>query len=67
MWSVATFSEFQKNADINPNWRQVGSLRIAETNERVEEFKLMEKVAKEAKLEIGFISGLNCVIGVTKR
>jgi len=41
---------------VNPNWRQVGSLRLADTPERVEEFKLMEKVAKEAGLEMGFIS-----------
>jgi glycine/D-amino acid oxidase-like deaminating enzyme len=56
MWSVATFNKFQKNEEVNPNWRQVGSLRLAETPERVEEFKVMENVCKKAGLEMGFIS-----------
>jgi glycine/D-amino acid oxidase-like deaminating enzyme len=59
MWSVATFNELQKNEEVNPNWRQVGSLRLAETPERVEEFKLMEKVCQKAGLDMGFITGLS--------
>eukprot|EP01119_Soliformovum_irregulare_P015858 TRINITY_DN4529_c0_g1_i1.p1 TRINITY_DN4529_c0_g1~~TRINITY_DN4529_c0_g1_i1.p1 ORF type:complete len:447 (-),score=137.15 TRINITY_DN4529_c0_g1_i1:213-1553(-) len=56
MWSVETFSKFQEEDAVNPNWRQVGSLRIAETDERVEEFKRMDKVCKQAGLKMEFIS-----------
>eukprot|EP00455_Lapot_gusevi_P025557 TRINITY_DN2694_c0_g2_i2.p1 TRINITY_DN2694_c0_g2~~TRINITY_DN2694_c0_g2_i2.p1 ORF type:complete len:447 (-),score=93.17 TRINITY_DN2694_c0_g2_i2:248-1588(-) len=52
MWSVATFSELQKNPEINPNWRQVGSIRIAETDERVEEFKRLKASCDAAGLHV---------------
>jgi len=58
MWSVQTFSNFQKNEQSNPAWRQVGSLRIALTDERVEEFKQLKAVADGAGLEVEFID--NC-------
>jgi len=55
MWSVQTFSELQNDERANPAWRQVGSLRIALTDERVDEFKQMKTVADEAGLEVDFI------------
>jgi glycine/D-amino acid oxidase-like deaminating enzyme len=55
MWSVETFSELQRDEKANPGWRQVGSLRIALCEERVEEFKRMKAVADEAGLEADFI------------
>ena len=38
MDSVATFSRLQQQGGATPNWRQVGSLRIALSDARVEEF-----------------------------
>ena len=55
MWSVATFSDLQKDEKVTPGWRQVGSLRIALCQERVNEFKHMKSVADEAGLECDFI------------
>jgi glycine/D-amino acid oxidase-like deaminating enzyme len=55
MWSVATFSELQRDDQVNPGWRQVGSLRIALCKERVAEFEHIKSVADEAGLEAEFI------------
>ena len=55
MWSVRTFSEMQKNPEVNPGWRQVGSMRIALTDARVKEFQALKAVADEAGLEVDFI------------
>jgi glycine/D-amino acid oxidase-like deaminating enzyme len=55
MWSVETFSQLQADDEANPAWRQVGSLRVATTAERVEEFRQMKRVADEAGLEADFI------------
>eukprot|EP01089_Gocevia_fonbrunei_P002335 TRINITY_DN12313_c0_g1_i1.p1 TRINITY_DN12313_c0_g1~~TRINITY_DN12313_c0_g1_i1.p1 ORF type:complete len:442 (-),score=87.34 TRINITY_DN12313_c0_g1_i1:49-1374(-) len=56
MWSVKTFEELQKNETFNPSWRPVGSLRVANTLQRVEEFKKMKKVCDEAGLPVHLIS-----------
>ena len=55
MWSVATFSELQQDDRANPGWRQVGSLRVALCDERVDEFSRMKAIAEEAGLEVQFI------------
>ena len=55
MWSVETFSRLQQDELANPGWRQVGSLRIALCDERVEEFRGMKQVADQAGLETEFI------------
>ena len=55
MWSVATFSQLQQDDRANPGWRQVGSLRVALCDERVEEFNRMKAIAEEAGLEVQFI------------
>ena len=55
MWSVETFSEMQKDERANPGWRQVGSLRVALTDARVEEFKQLKAVCDEAGLAVEFI------------
>jgi glycine/D-amino acid oxidase-like deaminating enzyme len=55
MWSVATFSELERDEQVTPGWRQVGSLRIALCEERVEEFKRMKAVADDAGLDAEFI------------
>ena len=56
MWSVKTFSEMEAEPKAKPGWRQVGSLRVALTDERVAEFEQMKTVANEADLETEFIS-----------
>ena len=38
MWSVEAFSKLQRGETANPAWRQVGSLRVALCDERVEEY-----------------------------
>ena len=55
MWSVKTFSELQQDEQAKPSWRQVGSLRVALTPERVAEFRHMKAVADESGLEVDFI------------
>ncbi len=56
MWSVKTFSEMEAEAEAKPGWRQVGSLRIAMTDERVAEFEHMKLIADEAGLQTEFIN-----------
>jgi glycine/D-amino acid oxidase-like deaminating enzyme len=51
MWSVATFSRLEREAEVKPGWRQTGSLRIAQTAARAEEFRRTRAVAAEAGLE----------------
>ena len=55
MWSVNTFTTLEQDEHSRPGWRQVGSLRIALNEERVEEFKRMKQVADLAGLETIFL------------
>ena len=55
MWSVKTFSDLEAGDGARPGWRQVGSLRLALCDERVEEFRRMQAVADEAGLETRFL------------
>lgn len=52
MWSVATFARLERESEMKPSWRQTGSLRLAQADERVAEFRHMMMVAKEAGLEV---------------
>src|SRR5207248_304277 len=56
MHSVATFRELQQDPDVRPDWREVGSLRIALNDRRAEEFRELEAVCGKAGLEAGLIS-----------
>jgi len=56
MWSVKTFSDLQKDTKTNPTWRQVGSLRVALNDARVEEFERMKAIADRAGLETEYIT-----------
>ena len=51
MWSVRTFSALQDEPECNPSWRQVGSLRVAQSGERVAEFRQLLAVAAKAGLD----------------
>ena len=55
MWSAETFERLQADSPESPAWRQVGSLRVAHRDERIEELKGLKAVADEAGLETEFI------------
>ena len=55
MWSAETFERLQADSPESPAWRQVGSLRVAHCDERIEELKSLKAVADEAGLETDFI------------
>jgi glycine/D-amino acid oxidase-like deaminating enzyme len=55
MHSVATFRELQKDAEVRPNWHEVGSLRIALSPGRAEEFRQLHVVVAAAGLETALI------------
>src|SRR5690349_18387766 len=55
MHSVATFRELQRDPKVQPEWHEVGSLRIALTEKRVEELRQLKAVADQAKLETELI------------
>lgn len=56
MWSVETFSRLEQDPEVRPNWRQVGSLRIAQTPERVAEFQRLVAVAERAGLHVELLT-----------
>ena len=55
MHSVATFRELQKDPVAPPDWHEVGSLRIALSAKRAEEFQRLKQAADEAGLEAALI------------
>ncbi|MEE3052321.1 MAG: FAD-dependent oxidoreductase, partial [Planctomycetota bacterium] len=55
MWSAKTFERLQADSPESPAWRQVGSLRVAHCDERIDELKNLKNVADEAGLETEFI------------
>ena len=55
MHSVATFRELQRDSKVQPEWHEVGSLRIALTEKRVQEIHQLKAVADQAKLEAELI------------
>ena len=55
MHSVATFRELQKDPDAKPDWHEVGSLRIALSERRAEEFRRLKQTADAAGLETALI------------
>jgi glycine/D-amino acid oxidase-like deaminating enzyme len=55
MHSVATFRELQQDPAVQPDWHEVGSLRIALSDRRAEEFRGLQKVAQAAGLETELI------------
>ena len=55
MWSAETFERLQADSPESPAWRQVGSLRVAHCDGRIDELKNLKAVADEAGLETEFI------------
>src|SRR5207247_8090773 len=55
MHSVAPFRELQADPDAKPDWHEGGSLRIALSAQRAEEFGRLKKAADAAGLETAFL------------
>jgi len=55
MQSVATFREMQQDPEVRPDWHEVGSIRIALSERRVEEFRRLKQAADGAGLETAFL------------
>src|SRR5215212_1794281 len=58
MHSVATFRELQRDPKVQPEWHEVGSIRIALTARRAEEFRELKRVADQAGLETELIDAI---------
>jgi glycine/D-amino acid oxidase-like deaminating enzyme len=55
MASAATYSRIEQETGYPADWRQTGSIRIAMTEERVQEFGMMAGVAAAAGLDVEFL------------
>jgi glycine/D-amino acid oxidase-like deaminating enzyme len=55
MHSVATFRKLQRDPKVQPDWHETGSLRLALSEKRVEEFRQLKAVADQAGLETAMI------------
>jgi glycine/D-amino acid oxidase-like deaminating enzyme len=55
MHSVATFRELQRDPKVQPEWHEVGSIRIALTEKRAAELEQLKMIADQAKLETELI------------
>src|SRR5215831_9909231 len=55
MHSVATFRKLQQDPEVKPDWHEVGSLRIALSEKRAEEFRRLKHAADEARLDAALI------------
>ena len=50
MHSVANFRELERDPEVKPGWREVGSLRIALSERRAQELHALKSVADKAQL-----------------
>ena len=55
MASAAMYSTIEQETGYTADWRQTGSIRIAMTGERVQEFRTMAGVAVSAGLDVEFL------------
>ena len=55
-WSVDVFDHLQAKAKIKPEWNQVGSLRVALTEEKASEFEELRRIAINAGVNTEWIS-----------
>ena len=54
MHSVSVFRELQKS-EVQPDWQEVGSLRIALSEKRAEEFRRLKQAADDAGLQADLV------------
>lgn len=52
MHSVATFRELQADKHVQPDWHEVGSIRIALSSTRVDELRRLQAVCDETGLDV---------------
>jgi len=57
MRSVETFRELQRDAEVAPDWHEVGSIRIALSAPRVEELRHLQTVCERAGLQVALLDG----------
>jgi glycine/D-amino acid oxidase-like deaminating enzyme len=55
MESVETFAQMEREEQVKPGWRQVGSLRIALSDRQANYFHRLKSVAAQAGLEVEFL------------
>ncbi len=55
MHSVATFRQLQRDSKVQPEWHEVGSLRVALTEKRAAELRELKRVADRVGLETELI------------
>jgi glycine/D-amino acid oxidase-like deaminating enzyme len=55
MHSVKTFRELQNESEVKPDWNEVGSLRVALSEKRADEFRRLKQAADAAGLEAELI------------
>ncbi len=55
MRSVEAFRELERDAEVRPDWREVGSLRLAYAPEWVDELRRLQAVCVRAGLEVSLI------------
>ena len=56
MASVGTYSRIQQETGHTADWRQTGSIRIAMTEARVDEFRAMAGIADSVGLQVEFLT-----------
>jgi glycine/D-amino acid oxidase-like deaminating enzyme len=56
MASVATYSRIEQETGHTADWRQTGSIRIAMTEARVDEFRAMAAIADSVGLHVEFLT-----------
>lgn len=56
MASVATYSRIEQETGYTADWRQTGSIRIAMTEARVDEFRAMSGIADSVGLQVEFLT-----------
>ena len=56
MHSVAIFRKLQRHSESKPDWHEVGSLRIALSEKRAEEFRRLKRAADDAGLETALLT-----------
>jgi glycine/D-amino acid oxidase-like deaminating enzyme len=55
MYSASTFRELEKDSEVTPDWHEVGSLRLALSEEHALLLRQLQKVGKQAGLETALI------------
>src|SRR6266850_272664 len=55
MRSVATFRKLQRDPEVKPDWQEVGSIRLALSDQRAAQFQQLKKFSDEAGLETALI------------